>query len=161
MIWVGRSALHLGPEVGDFFYDRKPKSDDIRWVFNRRNWRLAFIQMRDVGSRDWVDATPEDASEVKLDLIENDTRFLGELEEWGLLESSNLPSWTTNASRQDEHPPVPWDDLPMPRRSSTAFRSSRRSPTSTGSATIVALRVRRRAADRPARRGSSKTWFKK
>ena len=89
------------PKWEHCFYHRHLKAEDMRWVFNRHTWRLAYLQIRDVDSRDWGDATPEEASEVELDLIENDARFLDELEEWGLLESSDLPLWTTYAARQD------------------------------------------------------------
>lgn len=78
----------------------------IRWVFDRRTSRIAFLQIRDEGSPRWVDGTPEEVLAVEKDLNEGEAGYLVELDRWDLFLSCELPFWTGSALRQDEFPPI-------------------------------------------------------
>lgn len=110
-VWDSFEAWSNGPRY-IFAHRWKPRLDDlastskIRWVFDQRNWRIAFLQIRDEESAKWVDGTPEEVSALEKVLNGSEAKYLLELDQWDLNPSCELPLWTGSALRQDELPPI-------------------------------------------------------
>lgn len=75
------------------FFDGRPTWSEIRWVFDREDWSVVFLEIQDAVTLEWVRGTREEVSSVEFDLNENDSRFLDDLYEWGLSQSDELPDW--------------------------------------------------------------------
>ncbi|SFF37838.1 hypothetical protein SAMN05216566_11015 [Aureimonas phyllosphaerae] len=75
------------------FFDDRPTWSEIRWVFDREDWSVAFLEILNPVTLGWVRGTKEEASSVEIDLTENDPRFLSDLDEWGLSQSDEMPDW--------------------------------------------------------------------
>ncbi|WP_416356646.1 hypothetical protein ACLNGM_22315 [Aureimonas phyllosphaerae] len=75
------------------FFDGRPTWSEIRWVFDREDWSVTFLEIMNPATLRWVRGTREEASSVEFDLTENDSRFLSDLEEWGLSQSDEMPDW--------------------------------------------------------------------
>lgn len=75
------------------FFDGRPTWSDVRWVFDREDWSIVFLEVLDAATMEWACATREEASSVDRDLTESDARFLDDLPEWALSQSDELPAW--------------------------------------------------------------------
>lgn len=75
------------------FFGGRQTWSDIRWVFDREDWSVVFLEIQDSVTLEWVRGTREETSSVEVDLNENDSRFLNDLDEWGLSQSDEMPDW--------------------------------------------------------------------
>ncbi|WP_019995087.1 hypothetical protein [Aureimonas ureilytica] len=75
------------------FFDGRPTWSDIRWVFDREDWSVVFLEIQDAVTLEWVRGTREETSSVEVDMNENDSRFLDNVDEWGLSQSDEIPDW--------------------------------------------------------------------
>lgn len=75
------------------FFDGRPTWSDIRWVFDREDWSVVFLEILNPVTLRWFRGTREEISSVEFDLTENDSRFLNDLGEWRLSQSHQIPDW--------------------------------------------------------------------
>jgi hypothetical protein len=65
----------------------------VRWVFDREDWNVVFLEILDPATLEWVGGTPEELSSVEADLVEGEAQCLEDLDEWRLSGSDDLPDW--------------------------------------------------------------------
>lgn len=75
------------------FFEGEPTWSETRWVFERADWSIVFLEILDPVTLEWVCGAQEEVLDVEFDLTESDSRFLKRLEEWRLSESDDLPDW--------------------------------------------------------------------
>jgi len=80
------------------FFDGRPTWSETRWVFDRKDWSVVFLEILDPPTMEWACATREEVSSVDCDLNESDSRFLDDLDEWGLSQSDHMPDWACSCA---------------------------------------------------------------
>ncbi len=81
------------------FFGGRPTWSETRWVFDRADWSVVFLEIMDQATMEWVCATREEVSSVDRDLNESDSRFLDDLDEWGLSQSDEPPAWACSRAK--------------------------------------------------------------
>ncbi|KQT42064.1 hypothetical protein ASG43_17465 [Aureimonas sp. Leaf454] len=84
------------------FFETTKTFSVIRWVFDREEWCVAFLEILNPMTLEWVRGTSEEVSSVETDLVEGEAQYLEDLDEWGLSDSDDLPDWACTQAELDE-----------------------------------------------------------
>jgi hypothetical protein len=80
-------------EKWQHLFEDKPTWSYVRWVFDREDWSVVFLEILDPVTLGWVGGSPEEIESVETDLVEGEAQYLEDLDEWRLSESDDLPGW--------------------------------------------------------------------
>lgn len=89
-------------EKWQHLFETMPTWSYVRWVFDREDWSVVFLEILDPATLGWVGGTPEEMASVETDLVEGEAQYLEDLEEWRLSESDELPDWACTQAELHE-----------------------------------------------------------